>query len=42
VIPRFTNDRHFPNPIWGDAKRDGGKRMVDIAALRKAVAAALS
>ncbi len=22
VIPRFENDRHFPNPIWGEAKRD--------------------
>jgi diadenosine tetraphosphate (Ap4A) HIT family hydrolase len=23
VIPRFENDRHFPNPIWGEAKREG-------------------
>lgn len=23
VIPRFKNDRHFPNPIWGEAKREG-------------------
>ena len=22
VIPRFVNDRHFPNPIWGEAKRE--------------------
>lgn len=22
VIPRFENDRHFPNTIWGEAKRD--------------------
>ena len=21
VIPRFTDDPHFPNPIWGEAKR---------------------
>lgn len=21
VIPRFTDDRHFPNPIWGEIKR---------------------
>lgn len=21
VIPRFRNDRHFPNPIWGQAQR---------------------
>ncbi|NWG39028.1 MAG: HIT family protein [Hydrogenophilaceae bacterium] len=23
VIPRFEHDRHFPNPIWGEAKREG-------------------
>lgn len=22
VIPRFENDRHFPNPIWGKPQRD--------------------
>lgn len=22
VIPRFRDDRHFPNPIWGDAQRE--------------------
>lgn len=22
VIPRWQNDRHFPNPIWGEAQRD--------------------
>jgi diadenosine tetraphosphate (Ap4A) HIT family hydrolase len=22
VIPRFENDPHFPNPIWGETKRD--------------------
>ena len=21
VIPRFAGDRHFPNPIWGEARR---------------------
>jgi diadenosine tetraphosphate (Ap4A) HIT family hydrolase len=21
VVPRFTDDRHFPNPIWGDPTR---------------------
>ena len=21
VIPRFTSDRHFPNPIWGQPQR---------------------
>ena len=22
VIPRFLRDRHFPNPIWGKARRE--------------------
>lgn len=22
VIPRFADDRHFPNPIWGEVKRE--------------------
>jgi diadenosine tetraphosphate (Ap4A) HIT family hydrolase len=22
VIPRWRNDRHFPNPIWGETQRD--------------------
>ncbi len=22
VIPRFTNDAHFPSPIWSEARRD--------------------
>ncbi|ARU30994.1 HIT family protein [Sulfuriferula sp. AH1] len=22
VIPRFRNDKHFPNPIWGEARRE--------------------
>ena len=22
VIPRWRNDRHFPNPIWGEMQRD--------------------
>jgi diadenosine tetraphosphate (Ap4A) HIT family hydrolase len=22
VVPRFLHDRHFPNPIWGEAMRE--------------------
>lgn len=22
VIPRFRGDRHFPNPVWGEAQRE--------------------
>ena len=28
VIPRFADDRHFPNPIWGETKRDKARREV--------------
>lgn len=24
VIPRFTDDAHFPAPVWGSAKQDAG------------------
>lgn len=26
VIPRFVDDKHFPAPIWGEAKRDSVDR----------------
>jgi len=22
VIPRFRDDRHYPNPVWGEARRE--------------------
>ena len=24
VIPRWTDDRHFPEPVWGTVQREGG------------------
>ena len=41
VIPRFADDRHFPNPIWGEVKREGTKRAVDVERLRQAINDAL-
>lgn len=41
VIPRFADDRHFPNPIWGEARREGVARTVDTAQLRRALATRL-
>jgi diadenosine tetraphosphate (Ap4A) HIT family hydrolase len=39
VIPRFVNDRHFPNSIWGEPQRAGAAsetpRAVITAALRE-------
>ena len=26
IIPRFADDRHFPNPIWGEVKRETPSR----------------
>lgn len=46
VIPRFTDDIHFPNPIWGQVERsiNGGiqQRQAMIPALRSAIIAKLS
>jgi len=37
VIPRFADDRHFPNSIWGEPQRTASTR----SASRTAIAAAL-
>ena len=37
VIPRYSDDTHFPNPIWGERKREGQQRKVDIQLLRQAI-----
>ncbi|MBN9422187.1 MAG: HIT family protein [Candidatus Accumulibacter sp. 66-26] len=43
VIPRWPDDRHFPQPVWGTAQRPGDaeRPAVSAAQLRDAVAAAL-
>jgi len=33
LIPRFSDDRHFPDPIWADPQREGHARAVDPARL---------
>jgi len=35
VIPRFENDKHFPNSHWGDAVRDGNTNALDEIAIKK-------
>ncbi|HQR50895.1 MAG TPA: HIT family protein [Methylophilaceae bacterium] len=37
VIPRFADDRHFPNPIWGEPKRDGQSHPLDRQGLIQAI-----
>lgn len=27
VVPRYRDDRHFPNPVWGQAEREGISRL---------------
>ena len=41
VIPRFRDDRHFPNPIWGEAQREArpqGQLSLIARVLRSALA----
>jgi len=46
VIPRYSDDRHFPQPVWGEIQRDGVahtrpdlavlvRRQLDIALARQ-------
>lgn len=38
VIPRYRHDRHFPNPIWGQAQHDGqAEKPADLAASLRTV-----
>ena len=42
VIPRYTDDAHFPNAVWGERRRDAAPRATpdDLARLlRRALAA---
>jgi diadenosine tetraphosphate (Ap4A) HIT family hydrolase len=44
VVPRFADDRHFPNPIWAPAQREGGappERVKRAEALAAAIVARL-
>lgn len=43
VIPRFSDDAHFPQPIWGAQQRDGVRRLMpDREMLRAALAESLA
>jgi len=43
VIPRWQEDRHFPEPIWGSVQRAGANRApeIDDASLMQALELAL-
>jgi len=34
VIPRFADDRHFPDPVWAAPRRDHDPRPVNVASLK--------
>jgi len=44
VIPRFADDRHFPAPIWAEAKRPASaeRNGVSNVSLHQAIASALA
>jgi diadenosine tetraphosphate (Ap4A) HIT family hydrolase len=44
VIPRWQDDRHFPEPVWGNVRREGlvPRAVVCDADLAQAVAVALA
>ncbi len=37
VIPRFSDDAHFPDAVWAARRRDGHPHRVDTAALTNAL-----
>ena len=42
VIPRFTDDKHFPDPVWATARRAGSAHPVDAARLTQTISRRLS
>lgn len=42
VIPRFSDDTHFPDPVWAAAKRAGRAHPIDSALLVRRIAQQLS
>jgi diadenosine tetraphosphate (Ap4A) HIT family hydrolase len=45
LIPRYLDDRHFPQPVWGQAQRKGGSSPapeVDDARLALAIRNAIA
>ncbi|PKO36975.1 MAG: HIT family protein [Betaproteobacteria bacterium HGW-Betaproteobacteria-6] len=43
IIPRWLDDRHFPEPVWGNIRRDGAaaRPLVSDAELARALSVAL-
>jgi diadenosine tetraphosphate (Ap4A) HIT family hydrolase len=41
IIPRFADDPHFPQPVWGTRQRDGSPERLGIELLEQAIQAEL-
>ncbi len=41
VIPRFADDRQFPDAVWAASRREGVAHAVDVARLRQRLAESL-
>lgn len=41
VIPRFADDPHFPQPVWGSRQRDGLTERLGMDLLKQAIQAEL-
>jgi diadenosine tetraphosphate (Ap4A) HIT family hydrolase len=43
IIPRFADDSHFPNAVWGEKKRHGARPLPQgfVRGLRNALTEAL-
>lgn len=41
VIPRFLDDKHFPDSVWSAPKRDGNKYSIDAVLLKQTLLANL-
>lgn len=42
VIPRFSDDAHFPDPVWTPRKRTAPQRDLDVFRLARGLAAKLA
>ncbi|WP_457602909.1 HIT family protein [Nitratifractor sp.] len=42
IMARYENDSHFPEPMWGERRREGNLELPDFAAFEKILHSRLS
>ncbi|WP_456456827.1 HIT family protein [Nitratifractor sp.] len=42
IMARYENDSHFPEPMWGERRREGNLKLPDFAAFEKILRSRLS